>query len=586
MCVGESNIRGRTVDRIRPNKVHKPFRFLMSSSEGRSHLITPYGGTLVDLVVPPEELEALKQKAGSLPSLRISERAVCDLELLASGAFSPLDRFMGHADFQRVLEEMRLTSGHIFPIPVTLPVEACDGLALDREIALRNAKNELLAVMTVEEIYEWDRAEVAEKVFRTQDARHPLVAEMRHWGKLNLSGGLRVLQLRRHYDFQELRLTPAQTRERLARLGYRNVIAYQTCNPLHHAHKEMTKRAAQEVNGVLLLQPVVGMTKPGDMDHFTRVRAYERQSERYYERSRILLSLLPLAMRMAGAREVLWQALICRNYGANHLIVGRDDADPGADATGEPFYSPYDAQELREQYGPEIGVKSVPFRRLADLPGEERYEEITKIQAETCQPAYQHGVCIWFTGLSGAGKSTTAELLTVLLMERGRQVTQLDGDVVRTHLSTGLGFEKEDREINIRRIGFVAAEIVRHGGLVICAAVSPYRSSRTDVRYMVTKGHFVEVFVDTPLEVCEARDAKGMYAKARRGEIKNFTGIDDAYEVPLRPELILDTVNKTPEENARLILDYLINKGLVRAAVKSDPGASVVVAIKPAGVAT
>ena len=567
-----------------------------------SPLIAPYGGTLVDLMVSAEARDDVKARANQLPSIQLSARSVCDLELLATGAFSPLDRFMGHADQQRVLDEMRLQSGQLLPLPITLPVEASPALHLDRDIALRDAKNDLLAVMTLEEIYPWDLAEVAHKTFGTVDLRHPLVAEMHHWGKLNISGPLRVLQLPKHYDFQELRLTPAQTRARLEGCGYANVVAFQTRTPLHRVHEELTKRAAQEIDGVLLLHPVVGMTKPGDVDHYTRVRTYKTLAARYYHPQRILLALLPLAMRMAGPREALWHALIHRNHGANHFIVGRDHASPGTDATGKPFYGPYDAQDLLQRYSTELGVKMVPLRELLYLPDEERYEEVSRIPsgtrimsisstqvreqylhtgeklpswftrpevgeilAETYPPRYRQGVCIWFTGLSGAGKSTTAEVLTVLLLEHGRQVTLLDGDVVRTHLSKGLGFSKDDRDTNIRRIGFVAAEIVQHGGVVICAAVSPYRATRNDVRNLVGTDHFVEVFVDTPLAVCEERDTKGMYAKARRGEIKDFTGIDDPYEAPENPEITLDTVTQTPEDNARLILQHLLQRGFVRA---------------------
>jgi sulfate adenylyltransferase len=569
--------------------------------------ISPYGGSLVDLMVGHEMLADLKAYANRLPSLQLSERSVCDLELLATGAFSPLDGFMSQADYQRVLDEMRLADGVIFPIPVTLPVEPDAALQLDRDVALRNAKNELLAVMTIEEIYPWDLAEVAQKVFGTHDLRHPLVAEMHRWGQLNISGRLHVLQLPRHYDFQDLRLTPEQTRARLERFGGRNVVAFQTRNPLHRAHEELTKRATHEVDGVLLLHPVVGMTRPGDVDHYTRVRTYKALARRYYDSGRILLSLLPLAMRLAGPREALWHALIRRNYGANYLIVGRDHASPGVDSTGKPFYGPYDAQELVERFRDEVGVGMLPFRELVYLPEEGRYDEVSRaaapaqtasisgsqvreeylnngrklpdwftrpevaeILAEAYPPLHRQGVCIWFTGLSGAGKSTTAEVLTMLLLEHGRQVTLLDGDVVRTHLSKGLGFSKEDRDTNIRRIGFVAAEIVRHGGVVISAAVSPYRATRNDVRNMVGNSHFVEVFVDTPLDVCEQRDVKGMYAKARRGEIKGFTGIDDPYEPPQSPEITLDTVTQTPEENARLILDILIQRGFVRAHEAQD----------------
>ncbi len=565
-------------------------------------MIAPYGGALVDLVTPQPEREALKTYASELPSIQVSDRVVCDLEMLAVGAFSPLDRFMGQADYQRVLDEMRLANGCLFPIPVTLPVNPGPEIKLDQDIALRNDKNELLAVLTIEEIYPWDLDEAAQQVFGSTDLRHPLVAEMHRWGKLNIAGRLRVLNLPKHYDFVDLRLTPAQTRARLAQFGHPNVVAFQTRNPLHRVHEELTKRAAQEVDGTLLLHPVVGLTKPGDVDHFTRVRTYKALANSYYDPDRILLALLPLAMRMAGPREAVWHAVIRRNYGANHLIVGRDHAGPGKDSKGNPFYGPYDAQDLVAQYAEELGVGMVPFRQLVYLPDEDRYEEVSRIPqttrtadisgtqvrdeylnngkklpewftrpevadilAETYPPRHKQGVCIWFTGLSGAGKSTTAEVLTQLLLEHGRQVTVLDGDVVRTHLSKGLGFSKEDRDVNIRRIGYVAGELVRHGGTVVCAAVSPYRATRNDVRALVGSDHFVEVFVDTPIEVCEQRDVKGMYAKARRGEIKGFTGIDDPYEAPEHAEITLDTVANTPEQNAHVIVNYLIDKGLIRA---------------------
>jgi sulfate adenylyltransferase len=566
-------------------------------------LIPPYGDKLVNLLVSPEEADELKSYANRLPAIQVSERVVCDLELLATGGFSPLDRFMGQRDYQRVLDEMRLANGYVFPIPVTLPVEPSPEIKLDQDIAIRNAKNELLAVMTIEEIYAWDREEMAQKVFGTLDLRHPLVAEMSRWGPLNISGRLRVLNLPKHYDFRDLRLTPAQTRERLAAAGHKNVVAFQTRNPMHRVHEELTKRAIQSVDGTLLLHPVVGMTKPGDVDYFTRVRTYKALVSKYYDPDRVVLSLLPLAMRMAGPREAVWHMIIRRNYGANHLIVGRDHAGPGKDSTGKPFYGPYDAQEMAKKYSEEIGVKVVPFTMLVYLPDENRYEEISKIPSsartasisgtqvreeylsngeklpewftrpevaeilgESYPPRHKQGVCIWFTGLSGSGKSTTAEILTQQLMEHGRQVTLLDGDVVRTHLSKGLGFSKEDRDINIRRIGFVAAEVVRHGGTAVCAAVSPYRATRGDVRRMTGDDQFIEVFVDTPLEVCEQRDHKGLYAKARRGEIKGFTGIDDPYEAPIHPEIRLDTVSRTPEENAKIILDYVIDQGFIRAS--------------------
>ncbi|MFN8660620.1 MAG: bifunctional sulfate adenylyltransferase/adenylylsulfate kinase [Thermomicrobiales bacterium] len=573
----------------------------MSATTSRATLISPYGGELVDLMVPKEDLADARAYASTLPSLQISPRAVCDLEMLATGAFSPLKQFMGEADFRGVVSEMRLADGTLFPMPVTLPVPADAGLAVGTDIALRDSMNDLLAIMTIEELYPWDPAVFAQHVLGTQDSKHPLVNEMSRWGRLNAAGKLRVLQLPRHYDFQDLRRTPAETREVLAERGRHNVVAFQTRNPLHRAHEELTKRATAEVDGVLLLHPVVGMTKPGDVDHFTRVRTYKALAQNHYDPDRIVLSLLPLAMRMAGPREALWHAIIRRNHGVNHFIVGRDHAGPGADSTGKPFYGPYDAQEMVRTHQDEIGVKMVPFSELVYLPDEDRYEETSKLQpgaktanisgtqvreqylakgqllpswftrpetaeilAEAYPPRHRQGLCIWLTGLSGSGKSTTAAVLSVLLLEAGRQVTELDGDVVRTHLSKGLGFSREDRDTNILRIGFVASEIARHGGTVMCAAVSPYRATRDAVRAMMDEDQFIEVYVDTPLSVCEERDVKGMYAKARRGEIKEFTGISDPYEAPLSPEITLDTVGHTPEENARRIMRELAKRGFVK----------------------
>lgn len=572
----------------------------MSISQSDEPLVLPYGDKLVNLAVPAEELEELRARAASMPRIQLTARSVCDLEMLTTGAFSPLDRFMNRADYERVLEEMRLSNGALFPLPLTLAVKQDESISLDAEIALTDSFNNLLAVMRVEEIYEWEREREARLAYGTIDSRHPTVAEMNSWGGLNISGTLRVLGLPRHYDFGSLRLTPSEVRAKLEALGRRNVVAFQTRNPLHRAHEELTARAARSVDGVLLLHPAVGLTKPGDIDHFTRVRSYKILAERYYDPRRMVLALLPLAMRMAGPREALWHALIRRNYGANHLIVGRDHASPGRDSQDRPFYGPYDAQELVARHEAETGVTPLPFNELVYLPEEDRYEEIGRIPdgarttsisgtqvreqyllrgrtlptwftrpevasilTQAHPPRHRQGFCLWFTGLSGSGKSTTAEILTVKLLEHGRQVTMLDGDVIRTHLSKGLGFSKEDRDTNIRRIGFVASEVARHGGGVICAAVSPYRSTRNECRAMIGAERFIETYVDTPLEVCEARDTKGMYRQAREGRITNFTGIDDPYEPPHSPEIRINTVSHTAEENAEVILTYLIEQGFV-----------------------
>jgi sulfate adenylyltransferase len=521
----------------------------------RMPLIAPHGGTLVDLRVPPAHAAELTAEASRLPSIILSDRAVCDLELLATGAFSPLRTFMNRDDYRRVLDEMRLASGALFSMPITLPVDPATDPTSGR-VALRDTRGDLLAVMEIADRYAWDRDEFARAIAGTSDSRHPLVAELPRWGSVNLSGPLHVVALPRRPDFVELRLDAARTRARLAALGSSDVVAFQTRNPLHRVHEEMLHRAMAATGATLLLHPAVGLTRPGDVEYFVRVRTYKAVVEHYFDASRVLLALLPLAMRMAGPREAVWHAIIRRNHGANHFIVGRDHASPGVDSQGQPFYPPLAARELVTRLSGELGMRVVPFDELLYLPDEDRYEPVTSLPAgartasisgtqvrndylargrrlpewfvrpevtdilEDAFPArHRQGFCVWFTGLSGAGKSATADALAQLLMERGRALTVLDGDVVRTHLSKGLGFSKDDRDTNIRRIGFVAAEVVKHGGAVLCAAISPYRATRDECRAAIGTERFVEVFVDTPLAVCEQRDAKGLYARARRGEV-------------------------------------------------------------------
>ena len=572
-------------------------------TEHASPLIEPYGGELVNLLVAEDERDNIMSRATLLPRIQLTQRNLCDLELLATGGFSPLTKFMGREDYLSVLQSMRLADGTLFPIPITLPVATGPHISVGAELALADEHNDLIAIMRIDEIYEWNRDEEARLAYGTTDPRHPLVAELQGWGEVCISGELKVVRLPTYYNFRRLRLSPAEVRERLTELGHSRVVAFQTRNPLHRAHEEMTKRAMAQIDGALLLHPVVGMTKAGDIDHYTRVQSYKALTEKYYDKGSTLLALLPLAMRMAGPREAVWHAIIRRNFGANHFIVGRDHASPGVDSNNKPFYGPYDAQALITEHAAEIGVQPMFFSEMVYLTEEKRYEESalitagqrtasisgTRVREDFLQrgrqlpawftrpevaailsaahpPRYRQGFCLWFTGLSGSGKSTTADILTIMLLEHGRQVTLLDGDVVRTHLSKGLGFSKEDRETNIRRIGFVASEVVRHGGGVICAAISPYRATRNECRSMIGSDRFCEIFVATPLQVCEDRDPKGMYALAREGKVKGFTGIDDPYEPPPNPEITIDTVNCSAEQNAERIVSYLIERGFIRPA--------------------
>ena len=499
---------------------------------------------------------------------------------------------------------MRLADGTLFPLPITLTADPKELPTVGEDVVLRNANNDVIAVMTLDEVYHWDAETEAALAYGSTDSKHPMVSEMGRWNKVCISGPLKVINLPKYYDFIDLRRTPAQVRAMLEEMGNDNVVAFQTRNPLHRIHEELTKRAAAQVNGSIIVHPVVGMTKPGDVDHYTRVRTYKALVDNYYDKKDTLLSLLPLAMRMAGPREALLHAIIRRNHGANHFIVGRDHAGPGNDSTGKPFYGPYDAQDIMNKYEGEIGVKMVPFEMLVYLPDEDRYveekdvpkgaktanisgtqvrdqylakgkllpewftrPETAEILREMYPPRHKQGFCVWFTGLSGSGKSATTQVLTTLLLERGRETAILDGDVVRTHLSKGLGFSKEDRDTNILRIGFVAGEIVHASGIVICAAISPYRTTREEARKMVGE-NFVEVYMDTPVEVCEERDVKGLYKKARQamqdGKPMGFTGVDDPYEPPINPEINLKGYGATPEENARTIVKYLEEQGFLK----------------------
>ena len=560
----------------------------------------PYGGRLVDLLVRGRERDELLRAAGELKPLVLSERQLCDFELLVNGGFSPLDRFMGRRDFERVLRGMRLSDGTLWPMPITLPVEP-GRYEVEEQVALRDQTGTILGVMTLEEAYPWNPAELARQVLGKDDEAHPLVTEMKNWGRVNLSGPIQALRLPVHHDFTDLRLTPREVRERLEAQGAGNVVAFQTRNPLHRAHEELTKRAARACGGTLLLHPVVGMTKPGDVNYVTRVRAYRKLVENYYGEQDVVLALLPLAMRMAGPREALWHAIIRRNFGANHFIVGRDHAGPGKDSRGEPWFGPYESQEMVAEHADEIGMKVLRFSEMLYVPETDSYEErgklpegtktasisgtqvrndylakgqplpgwftrpeVAAILAEAYPPRAKQGFCVWFTGMSGAGKSTTALALQAMLHEHGRRVTLLDGDIVRTNLSKGLGFSKEDRDTNILRIGFVAAEIVRHGGVALCAAISPYDATRQAVRKQFGEGQFVEVFVDTPLEVCEERDVKGLYGQARAGKIAGMTGVDDAYEMPRGAELTISGSGETLARNVRKLENYLIEAGFLR----------------------
>jgi sulfate adenylyltransferase len=576
----------------------------MDRHETSMELIMPHGGLLKELYLSPEEAATEQAAARDYVSWDLTPRQMCDLELLLNGAFSPLEGFLGQADYDGVVENMRLADGTLWPMPITLDVSEAfaEGLESGQSIALRDVEGVLIATLEVSDVWTPDKAAEARGVFGSEDQAHPGVNYlMNHANPVYVGGRVRGVESPMHYDFKHLRDTPAELRARFAKLGWRKIVAFQTRNPMHRAHQELTFRAAKEVEANLLIQPVVGLTKPGDVDHFTRVRCYERVLGHYPEQT-TALSLLPLAMRMAGPREALWHALIRKNYGCTHFIVGRDHAGPGKDSQGNDFYGPYDAQEMMQEYKDELLIEMVPFkmvvyvedraqyvpvdetkegenvlnisgtefrRRLQEgleIPDWFSYPSVIEELRKTHPPRHKQGFVVFFTGLSGAGKSTIANALMVKLMEMGgRRISLLDGDVVRKNLSSELGFSREHRDLNILRIGYVASEIAKNGGIAICAPIAPYRVTRRTVRELVEEtGGFVEIHVATPIDVCEQRDRKGLYAKARAGLIKEFTGISDPYETPENPEIMLDTSAASPDQSAHRIIVKLESLGYIR----------------------
>ena len=555
-----------------------------------------------ELYVSPDSALRLKQEAGDLPSWDLSPRQICDVELMLNGGFAPLDGFLRQADYESVVAKMRLGDGRLWPMPITLDVseDFADRVTPGQEIALRDPEGVVLAILSVDDIWRPDKAAEAEAVFGADDPAHPAVRYLREVaGPVYLGGALTGLTPPVHYDFRAHRHTPNELRALFRKWGWRRVVAFQTRNPLHRAHEELTFRAAKQVEANLLIHPVVGMTKPDDIDHFTRVRCYEAVLKEYPPKT-TAMSLLGLAMRMAGPREAVWHGLIRRNHGCTHMIVGRDHAGPGARSDGTPFYEPYAAQELMAEHEDEIGLSMVPFQQMVfvqerakylprdevaagdtvlDLSGTElrrrlregrdipewfSFPEVVAELRRTHPSLAKRGFTVFFTGLSGSGKSTVANALMIKLMEMGdRPVTLLDGDVVRKHLSSELGFSKQHRDLNIRRIGYVASEITKNGGIAICAPIAPYAATRRAVREMIERhGNFTEIHVATPLEVCEERDRKGLYRLAREGKITGFTGIDDPYEAPDNPELRLQTVGVSPDDCANQIILKLESLGL------------------------
>jgi sulfate adenylyltransferase len=548
-------------------------------------------------------VKKLKIDASKYRSWVLRDRQICDLEMILNGGFAPLNGFLNKDDYENVLYEMRLSDGSVWPMPITLDVnqEFSKLISIGDRITLKDKEGFSIAILEVEDNWEPDLLKESELVFGTKDLSHPSADYLQnHSNDVYIGGKVELIDLPHHYDYKNLRDSPKNLKQKFKDLGWDNIVAFQTRNPLHKAHVEMTLKALKDLDANLLIHPVVGMTKPGDVDHYTRVRCYQHVLEKY-PKNKAMLSLIPLAMRMGGPREALWHALIRKNYGCTHLIVGRDHAGPGLDKDGNPFYGPYDAQEMLQKFEEEIGIKMVPFKFLVYLPDENIYKPIDEISNDTNYktvsgtelrdyldkgkdipewftykdvanelqksrpPKSKRGLTIFFTGLSGSGKSTLANGLLIKLLENGnRPVTLLDGDIVRTHLSSELGFSKEHRSLNVKRIGYVASEITKNGGIAICAPIAPYEKDRSYNRNLISKlGGYIEIHVSTSLEKCEERDVKGLYKLARKGVVKEFTGVSDPYEAPQDAELVIDSSDVDPEKLVEKIYDFIKSSSFI-----------------------
>ncbi len=565
--------------------------------------VTRNSSELINLLVDDERALLLKEIALNLPEITLNERQMCDLELLATGGFSPLKGYMIRSDYESVLDRMRLQDETLWPIPICMDVDELKARSLEagQSIALRDPEGYLLAIMHIEDLWPVEREKEAQQVYGTLDQSHPGIDYLyKVAGEYYIGGQLEVLSPPLHSDFKQLRMTPAEIRSNFKKFGWKRMVAFMTRNPIHRPQFEMTMNAMRDSNANLLLLPIAGMTKPGDFDHYTRVRCYRRVAA-HYPPDTFMLNLLPLATRMSGPREALLHAIVAKNYGCTHFITGRDHAGPGMDSNGEPYYASDDACKLTEEYSDEIGLTIVPFSEMVYLPFEDEFRcadqvpegtqfltlsgsdirdrirtgrkipewgTFPEVVEELCKaypPPRKQGFAVFLTGLSGAGKSTIAKVLYARFLEIGdRPVTLLDGDIVRHNLSSELTFSKEHRDINVQRIGFVASEITKNRGIAVCAPIAPYTATRDEIRKTIEAyGGFIEVHVSTPIEVCEKRDRKGMYAKARAGLIKGYTGVDDPYEIPKNPEVSIDTSDITPVEAAHQIVLVLQKKGFI-----------------------
>lgn len=566
------------------------------------HLISPYKGELVNLLLDEAEAEKIKIESESYLAITLSQRQQCDVELLVSGALSPLTGFMNQANYESVIENATLQNGTVWPIPyyIDLTEEQAKNINVGDKVALRDIEGFMPAVITVESKWQPDKNIEAENVYGTLDTKHPGVDYLMNTvGDVYIGGKVDAIQLPFHYDFETLRFTPSELRQHFDKIGWRSIVAFHTSKPMHAVHHEMTMRASKQANAHILIHPVIGMSKPGDLHYYSRVHCYEAILKQY-PKSLVSLALIPMAMRMAGPREALMNAIIRQNFGCTHYIVGTEHAGPpNVRESGKRFYASGASQQYVQRYQNDIGIKIITIDELCydeekdefitrtdikqplcsresfsntrvlksllnqeEVPAWVSFPEVLEALRQSYPPRPRRGLTLFFTGFSGSGKSTLARIIYAKFIEEGkRAVTLLDGDVVRLNLSSELGFSKKDRNTNVRRIGYVASEITKNRGVAICAPIAPYAEIRREVRNKIEEyGSFIEIYVSTSIEECESRDRKGLYAKARKGIIPEFTGISDPYDVPENPEITVDTKGMTPMQAAQDIYLYLIRE--------------------------
>jgi sulfate adenylyltransferase len=518
--------------------------------------------------------------------ITLDERNLNDLEMFFLGAFDPLQGYNTFENFNSIVTHGCLEDGTIWPIPFVLPVPEClltknnNSVSTHSNVFLnvRDVLGTIVARVSVVDCYKVNIDVYGQLLLETSDTNHPFMDYLHnnHRDSVYVGGNITPICPIKHFDFIQYRQNTKQVKDMIRHDHWDAVIGFQTRNPMHKSHFELTRQAVSEVQKeletsntssarvLLLITPSCGVTQPGDIDSATRIRCYQKILPYYKDLYNIDVKLvvLPLTMRMAGPKEALWHALIRQNFGCTHFIIGRDHAGPSClQKNGKSFYEPYAAHALLKSFATKLKIIPILSMNMVYVPDKKQYvqenllppnasyEQLSGTKFRTAlqnrepipewfsfptvleelkkvyHPRYQQGFCIYFTGLPCSGKSTLAKAVSARLEEReseNRHVSILDADIVRLHLSRGLGYSKQDRSVNVQRIGYVASLITYHYGIVLVANIAPYAADRLSNRRLITNagGGYIEVYVSTPLSICQTRDVKQHYKNARLGVLK------------------------------------------------------------------